>query len=94
MVTKLLCIGVFSSLMSLNLNPKAVLRSHEAAPQQKGMLMTSSAPPRPGHIAELQELEAARKAGTLAAYDLFLARHPTSRYAPDARKERAVLAGK
>jgi hypothetical protein len=48
-------------------------------------------PARPGHIAERQELEAARRAGTRAAYDLFLARHPNSRYAPEARREREKL---
>jgi hypothetical protein len=47
---------------------------------------------RPGHIAELEELEAARRAGTRAAYDMFLARHPESRYAPEARRERDRLA--
>jgi hypothetical protein len=57
-----------------------------AAPPESG------APARPGHIAELQELDAARKAGTIAAYDLFLARHPQSRYAPQARAERATAA--
>lgn len=48
-------------------------------------------PARPGHFAELEELEAARKTGTLAAYDLFLARHPTSRYAATAKAERSKL---
>jgi hypothetical protein len=46
---------------------------------------------RPGHIAELEELEAARRSGTRAAYDLFLERHPQSRYAPQARSERMKL---
>jgi hypothetical protein len=46
---------------------------------------------RPGHLAELEELEAARRAGTRAAYDLFLARHPESRHAPHARREREKL---
>jgi hypothetical protein len=54
---------------------------------------SNGAPARPGHVAELEELEAARRAGTVAAYDLFLARHPNSRYAPAARQERARLAG-
>jgi hypothetical protein len=48
-------------------------------------------PARPGHFAELEELEAARKAGTVAAYDLFLARHPASRYAATAKTERSKL---
>jgi hypothetical protein len=50
-----------------------------------------AAPARPGHFAEREELEAARRAGTRAAYDLFLARHPNSRYAPEARQERERL---
>jgi hypothetical protein len=50
-----------------------------------------SAKARPGYLAELEELETARKAGTVAAYDMFLARHPNSRYAPQARKERALI---
>jgi hypothetical protein len=54
----------------------------------------AGAPARPGYFAELEELEAARKAGTLAAYDLFLARHPKSRYAVQARRERAALAAR
>jgi hypothetical protein len=49
-------------------------------------------PPRPGHFAELEELQAARKAANRAAYDLFLARHPGSRYSPEARRERDALA--
>jgi hypothetical protein len=49
-------------------------------------------PARPGHVAELEELQAARSKGTREAYDLFLARHPGSRYAPEARAERAKLA--
>jgi hypothetical protein len=48
-------------------------------------------PARPGHIAELEELQAARRARTVAAYDLFLARHPGSRYAAEAKSERAKL---
>ncbi len=49
------------------------------------------APARPGHVAELEELQAARAKGTREAYDLFLARHPTSRYAAEARTERAKI---
>jgi hypothetical protein len=50
------------------------------------------APARPGHVAELEELQAARAKGTREAYDLFLARHPASRYAPQAKAERARIA--
>jgi hypothetical protein len=69
---------------------KAVNMTDKALPQMQALAAGNTA--RPGHYAELEELEAARKAGTPAAYDMFLARHPASRYAPQARKERAVLA--
>ena len=49
------------------------------------------APARDGDIAIREELCAARKAGTTAAYDLFLARHPGHPLAETARKERADL---
>ena len=49
------------------------------------------APARDGNIAIQQELDAARKAGTLEAYDLFIARHPHHPLADIARRERARL---
>jgi hypothetical protein len=49
-------------------------------------------PARDGDIAIRQELDAARRAGTLAAYDLFIARHPEHRLTPTARDERQRLA--
>ena len=48
--------------------------------------------PRDGNVAIQEELDAARRAGTLAAYDLFLARHPGHPLAEIARRERAALA--
>jgi hypothetical protein len=47
--------------------------------------------PRDPAIAVREELEAARRAGTVAAYDLFIARHPEHRLAQVARRERAQL---
>lgn len=47
---------------------------------------------RDGNIAIREELDAARRAGTLAAYDLFLRRHADHPLAADARRERAALA--
>lgn len=35
-----------------------------------------AAPARPGDVAIREELDAARAAGTAAAYELFIARHP------------------
>jgi hypothetical protein len=58
-------------------------------------IILTGARARPGYFAELEELEAARAKGTLEAYDLFLARHPDSRYAKQAKAERAkIKAGK
>lgn len=50
--------------------------------------------PRDGDVAVREELDAARRAGTLAAYDLFIARHPEHRLAAIARRERAGLAAR
>jgi len=47
--------------------------------------------PQDGDIAVRGELEAARQAGTIAAYDLFLARHPEHKLAEIARREREAL---
>jgi hypothetical protein len=46
---------------------------------------------RDGDIATQEELDAARKAATVAAYDLFLARHPDHPLAKVAREERQRL---
>jgi hypothetical protein len=51
-----------------------------------------AAPARPGDIAIREEFEAARRAGTVDAYDLFIARHPDHDLADTARLERARLA--
>jgi hypothetical protein len=49
---------------------------------------------RDGDIAIAQEMEAARKAGTVAAYELFLARHPRHELAGEARAELDRLKGR
>lgn len=49
---------------------------------------------RDGNIAIQEELCAARKARTQAAYDLFIARHPQHPLAEVARKERRQLIDK
>lgn len=46
---------------------------------------------RDGNIAIGQELDAARKAATVEAYDLFIARHPDHPLADVARREREAL---
>jgi len=47
--------------------------------------------PRDPAIAVQEELDAARRAGTVAAYDLFLARHGDHQMAAVARRERTEL---
>jgi hypothetical protein len=49
------------------------------------------APARSGDIAIRQEFEAARRMGTRAAYDLFIARHGNHSLAKAAKVERARL---
>jgi len=49
------------------------------------------APARDGNIAIQEELDAARRARTVAAYDLFIARHPGHPLEAVAREERARL---
>jgi hypothetical protein len=61
-------------------------------PERPAMRSTEQPRPRDGNVAIRQELDAARRAGTLAAYDLFLARHPDHPLAEIARRERAALA--
>jgi hypothetical protein len=58
-----------------------------AEPSGDAARQTGSAPARSGDVAIGEELEAARAAGTPAAYRLFLARHPNHALAPAAREE-------
>ena len=58
-----------------------------AAPMPAG----SVPPARDGNIAIAQELCAARRKATVAAYDLFIARHPGHRLEKEARAERRPL---
>jgi hypothetical protein len=53
---------------------------------------TDLPPPRDPDVAVRQELDSARRAGTLAAYDLFIARHGDHPLADVARRERARIA--
>ena len=71
-----------------------VLLPAAAGAMEKPVEKDEIAPARDGDVAIRQELEAARKAATLAAYDLFIARHPDHALADVARRERAALAAK
>ncbi len=46
-----------------------------------------AAPARPGDVAIVEEMEAARVQGTAEAYELFIARHPDHPLAAQARRE-------
>lgn len=60
-------------------------------PGREGNSMPTSIPPRDGDLAIQEELDAARRAGTAAAYDLFMARHPEHRLSRTARREREAI---
>jgi hypothetical protein len=54
--------------------------------------VTASVPPaRDGNIAIQEELDDARRKATVAAYDLFIARHPNHKLAKKAKAERRRL---
>jgi len=61
---------------------------------RREMRSTDQPRPRDGNVAIQEELDAARRAGTLEAFDLFLARHPDHPLAAAARRERAQIAGR
>jgi hypothetical protein len=75
-----LLIGGLAIIATMQGRPVMAQRSFDAAPA------------RPGEIAVREEFEAARRAGTAAAYDLFIARHPDHALAETARLERERLA--
>ena len=68
----------------------AIACAPQGAPE--GNRMPTSIPPRDGNIAIQEELDAARRAGTVEAYDLFLARHPRHSLSETARRERDRIA--
>lgn len=62
--------------------------------RERPVRSTDQPRPRDGDVAVGEELDAARRAATLAAYDLFLARHPRHKLARTARRERAAIAAR
>ena len=69
----------------------AAIAACSQPPEREGNSLPTSQPPRDGNVAIQEELDAARRAGTIAAYDLFLARHPDHVLAQTARREREAL---
>lgn len=62
-----------------------------APAEPEGNAMPTSSPARDGDIAIREELDSARRAGTIAAYNLFIARHPDHPLAEIARREREQI---
>lgn len=77
------------AILALALTGAACPRENDVKPRD--VRSTDQPRPRDGNIAIQQELDAARRTGTVEAYDLFLARHPRHRLAETARRERARL---
>ena len=69
----------------------AVATACAPAADPEGNSMPTSIPPRDGNVAIQEELDGARRAGTIEAYDLFIARHPRHPLAETARREREVI---
>jgi len=69
----------------------AALSAGVGSPSMAHVHAAPIAPHRDGNIAVAEELEAARRKATVAAYDLFLARHPDHELARAARRERALI---
>ena len=63
-----------------------------AMKKQRPLRSTELPRPRDGNLAVQEELDAARRAGTLAAYDMFLSRQGDHPLAQVARRERAAIA--
>ena len=81
---------VSASLLALALAGAAC--STEEAVARRDSTPPGIQPARDGNIAIRQELESARNAGTVEAYDLFIARHPDHPLAEIARCERERVA--
>jgi hypothetical protein len=77
--------------LCLALAGPAALEGHALKPHPGRS--TDQPRPRDGNIAIQEELDAARAARTLDAYDLFLRRHGDHPLAAAARRERAAIAG-
>lgn len=73
------------------LSVAAAVFSAPASKMEEPVKSTEIAPARDGDIAIRQELCAAREAGTVAAYDLFIARHPDHPLIKTALEERRAL---
>ena len=72
----------------------SVAAASEAVREQRPRRPSVLRPPGNPELAVRAELDAARRAGTRAAYELFLRRHPDHALAKVARAEREALAAR
>lgn len=72
----------------------ACQNNSEAAPPAMDTSGRSANTHRGGDVAIREEFDAARRAASIGAWDLFLARHPEHPLAAEARGERERLAGR
>lgn len=79
------------SLVPIAAAPLLAMACASPAEQEARMSDEQIIPARDGNIAIREEYDAARKAATVAAWDLFIARHPDHPLADEARRERAKL---
>jgi hypothetical protein len=81
-----------AAFLALGLSAAACPEGNDMSPREPRS--TNLPRPRDPNIAVQEELDAARRAGTLAVYDLFLARHGDHPLAETARRERALIAAR
>lgn len=84
--------AIAAALLGLGLAGAACAEGHVMKPPPGRS--TNLPRPRDDTPGVRAELDAARKAGTLAAYDLFLSRHGDHPLAAGARRERASIAAR
>jgi hypothetical protein len=81
-----------NKLLAISAAPLLVAACMAPSQREAGVSSEESIPARDGNVAIKEEFDAARRAGTTAAWDLFIARHPQHPLVEKARAERAKLA--
>jgi len=81
-----------AALLGIVLTGAACPRENQVPTRAKRS--TNLPPPRDPNIAVQEELDLARRTGTLPAYDLFIARNADHPLAAAARRERAEIAAR
>lgn len=80
-----------NKLVALSAAPLLVAACTAPGQREAGVAGEEIIPARDGDIAIQEEFNVAKQAGTVAAWDLFIARHPEHPLADRARAERAKL---